>query len=87
MLTARVLRGPVISLAGNGTRTGVDAAGTAAFEMLFEIAQRLEAMALVFADPAFVNLVQRHRIQVMQFLAPLPDGGDQIRLLQQREML
>ena len=57
------------------------------FETFFQIAQRLEAVAFVFADPALADLVDRHRVEVMQFLAPAPDDGDQIRRLQQQEML
>src|SRR5882757_9871474 len=56
------------------------------FETLFQIAQRLKAMAFVFANPALGDLVQRHWIKIMQLLAPAPDDGDQIRRLQQQEM-
>ena len=44
-------------------------------------------MAFVFADPALADLVDRHRIEIMQLLAPAPDRGDQVRRLQQQEML
>ena len=44
-------------------------------------------MAFVFANPALGDLVNRHRIQIMQLLAPAPDDGDQIRRFQQQEML
>jgi hypothetical protein len=56
------------------------------FETFFQIAQRLKTMAFVFADPALGDLVDRHRIEVMQLLAPAPDDSDQIRRLQQQEM-
>ena len=36
------------------------------FETPFQIAQRLEAVAFVFGDPALGDLVQRHRIEEMQ---------------------
>src|SRR5213593_3367839 len=56
------------------------------FETLFQIAQRLKAMAFVFANPALVDLVNRHWIEVMQLLAPTPDGSDEVRLFQNDEM-
>lgn len=31
-----------------------------------------------FPDPAFVDFVQRNRIQVVQFFAALPNNGDKI---------
>lgn len=57
------------------------------FETLFQIAQRLKAMAFVFADPALGDLLDGHWIEVVQLFAPSPDHGDQIRLLQQQQML
>lgn len=57
------------------------------FETLFQIAQRLEAMAFVFANPALVDLVQGHWIEVVQLLAPAPEDGDEFRLFQNDEML
>src|SRR5688572_3601972 len=56
------------------------------FETLFQIAQRLKAMAFVFANPALGDLVQRHRIEVMQLLAPAPDRGDEVRRFQNDEV-
>src|ERR1017187_3011987 len=56
------------------------------FETLFQIAQRLETMAFVFANPALGDLVDRHRIEVMQLLAPAPDHDDQMRRLEQQEV-
>src|SRR5438477_9066449 len=57
------------------------------FETLFQIAQRLKAMAFVFANPALSDLVNRHWIEIMQLLAPAPDDDDEIRRFQQQEML
>src|SRR5437867_10422318 len=56
------------------------------FETLFQIAQRLKAMAFIFANPALGDLVQRHWIEIMQLLAPAPDDGYQVRRFQQQEM-
>ena len=57
------------------------------FEVFLQIAQRLQAIALIFANPAFVNLVQRHWIEIVQFFASTPDAGHQIGPFQHRQML
>ncbi len=57
------------------------------FETPFQIAQRLEAVAFVFGDPALGDLVQRHRIEEMQLLASAPDRGDEVRLFEENQML
>ena len=57
------------------------------FETFFQIAQRVEAMAFVFANPALADLVQRQWIEVMQFLAAVPDGGDEVGRFQQAQVL
>ena len=57
------------------------------FETLFQIAQRLKAMAFIFANPALGDLVNRHWIEVMQLLAPAPDDGDQVRLFEENQVL
>src|SRR5262245_16838701 len=44
-------------------------------------------MALVFADPPFRDLVDRHRIEIVQLLAAAPDGRDEVRALENGEML
>ena len=49
--------------------------------------QRTQALAFVFSNPTLVNLVNRHGIEVVQLLAPTPNGGDEIRLFQQRQVL
>ena len=56
------------------------------FETVFQIAQRLKTMAFVFTNPAFVNLVQRHWIQIMQLLASAPNDRHQVRSFQQNQM-
>lgn len=42
---------------------------------------------MVLADPALVNLMNRNRIQVVQFLAPAPYDNDQIRIFEQEKVL
>ena len=44
-------------------------------------------MAFVFADPAFADLMQRHRIEEMQLLASAPDDDDQVRPLKDDQVL
>ena len=44
-------------------------------------------MAFEFPDPALGDLVDRHRIEVVQLLAAALDGGDQIGLLQNPQVL
>src|SRR5437899_1466355 len=43
-------------------------------------------MAFILANPALVDLVQRHWIEVMQFFASVPHGGDEIRRFEQHQM-
>lgn len=57
------------------------------FETPLQIAQRLEAVAFVFGDPALGDLVQRHRIEEMQLLASAPDRGDEVRPFEEKQML
>lgn len=57
------------------------------FETLFQITQRLKAMAFVFANPTVVDLLQRHWIEEMQFLASAPDRGDEVRLFEENQVL
>ena len=44
-------------------------------------------MALIFADPAIVNFLQRQRIKIVQFLAPAPDRRNEVSSFKKREML
>ena len=47
----------------------------------------MNLLLLELPDPTHVNLIDRHRVQIMQFLAPLFHRDDQIGRLQQNEML
>src|SRR2546425_1236686 len=44
-------------------------------------------MGFVFSNQALGDLVQRHWFEIMQLLAPAPDGGDEVRGFHQQEML
>ena len=44
-------------------------------------------MAFEFPDPALGHVVDRHRVEVVQFLSALLHGGDEIGLLQYPQVL
>jgi hypothetical protein len=56
-------------------------------EILLQFVQGIELGAFIFGNPARVDLVQRHRIEVVQLFATTPDSGDEVRRLQNDEML
>src|SRR5580704_16772043 len=56
-------------------------------QAFLQVAQRPQPMALVFPDPAFRDLVDRHGVEIVQLLAPTFDRGDKVRVLQDCEML
>ncbi len=55
--------------------------------MFLQFVERVQASALVLADPALVDLVKRRGIQVVKFLATAPDRRDQVGRFEQRQML
>src|SRR5262249_42888213 len=57
------------------------------FEVAFEVGERLEAPALVLADPALGDLVDRDGVQEVQLLAAAPQDGDEIRVFQNFQVL
>ena len=57
------------------------------FETSFQIAQRLQAMAFIFANPALGDLVQRHWIEVMELFAPAPHRGHEAGRFQHGNVL
>src|SRR5512132_631499 len=57
------------------------------FEPDLEIAQRMKTLVLEFPDPAVVNLVNGHRVEVVELFAPPPHRGDQIRVFEHAKML
>src|SRR6267142_1917792 len=58
----------------------------ARFEPLLEIAQCAQAPALILFDPTIVDLMKRHRIEIVQLLAPAPDGRHHVGGFEQDEM-
>jgi hypothetical protein len=61
--------------------------GFGVFELLLEIAQGLELRPFVFADPPFVDFVERHGIQKVELFAPVPDHGEEIGGFEDLEVL
>src|SRR5438309_2634155 len=57
------------------------------FQSLLELVERLQSPALVLADPALVDLVEGHGIEVVQLLAAAPDRDHEVGVLEQRQML
>src|SRR5438477_12943122 len=56
-------------------------------QLSFQFAERGELAALEFPDPTFADLMDRHRVEVMQLLAAVPEGRDQVGGLQDRKVL
>ena len=50
-------------------------------------AQRAQARAFEFLDPAFGDVPERDRVEVVQFLPAPADGGDEVGRLQQAQVL
>lgn len=44
--------------------------------------QHAQTVPLESSNPPLVDLMNRYRIQIVQLLAPAPDRGDELRLLQ-----
>ena len=57
------------------------------FQFGFEGAQNAKAIAFEFFDPAFLNLKQRHRVQVMELFPALPNHCNQIGRFQLLQVL
>lgn len=57
------------------------------FQFFLQVVQCVEAVAFELRDPACVNLVQRHRVKVVQFFAALPDNRDQVCFFHQLQVL
>src|SRR5262249_31786645 len=69
------------------TYTNRDSAISLSFQLSFEFGEDAEAALLELADPALGDLVNRHRIEVVELLAAPPDDDHEVCLLQQHEML
>src|SRR5262245_22411172 len=56
-------------------------------QSLPELVERLQASALELLHPAVVDLVDGHGVQEVELLAASPRGADEVRLLEQRQVL
>jgi hypothetical protein len=56
-------------------------------ECLLQVMERLHPVALVLADPALVNLIDRHGIEVMQLFTPPPHRGNEVGPFEHSEVL
>src|SRR4249919_1742954 len=59
----------------------------ALLQLPFQLAERGELAALEFPDPAFADLMDRHRVQIMQLLAAMPERGDEVGLFENSKVL
>src|SRR6188768_615592 len=56
-------------------------------QLSFQLAERCEFPALELLDPTFADLMDRHRVEVVQLLAAVPERGDEIGRFENSEML
>ena len=57
------------------------------FETLFEFGQSPQTVPFVLTDPPIVDLLERHRVEVVELFAPVPDGRHEIGYFKKRKML
>lgn len=55
--------------------------------MFLEVAERLQAVPLVLADPALVDFVDGDGVEVVELFAAVPDGGDEVGVLEEVQVL
>src|SRR5476651_477182 len=60
---------------------------TFSFQLALEGGERAQMAALELPDPALGDRVDRHRIDEMQLLAALAPGSNEVRLLEDPQML
>jgi hypothetical protein len=47
----------------------------------------VQTMSLEFTNPPSIGFLDGYGIQVVEFLSPVPDDGNEVRIFQDREML
>jgi len=57
------------------------------FQPLLEVAQRAKAAALEFFDPAHVDFMQGNGVEVVELFPAVPDDRNEVRILEQLQML
>src|SRR6266403_5645398 len=56
-------------------------------QLPFQFAERGELAALEFLDPPLADLMDRHRVEIVQLLAAMPERGDEVGGLENRKVL
>ncbi len=56
-------------------------------QLPFQFAKRRQLAALEFADPSLADLMDRHRVEVVQLLAAMLEGGDEVGLFENPKVL
>src|SRR6266404_8234406 len=56
-------------------------------QLPFQFAEGGKLAALEFLDPPLADLMDRHRIEIVQLLAAMPEGGDEVGRLENRKVL
>src|SRR5258707_10754218 len=55
-------------------------------QLPFQFAERYELAALEFLDPPLADLMDRHRVEIVQLLAAMPERGDEAGGLENRKV-
>lgn len=55
--------------------------------MLLEVAESLQTVTLVLADPALVDFVNGDGVEEVELFPTVPDGGDEVGVLKEIEVL
>src|ERR1700674_6087446 len=56
-------------------------------QLPFQFAECGELAALEFFDPPLADLMDRHRVEIVQLLAAMPERGDEVGRLENRKVL
>src|SRR6267154_3977616 len=56
-------------------------------QLPFQLAECGKLAALEFLDPPFADLMDRHRVDVVQLLAAMPERGDEVGLFENPKVL
>jgi hypothetical protein len=58
----------------------------ALLQLPLQLAERGQFPALEFLDPPLADLVDRHRVEIVQLLAAVPQRGDEVGLFENDEV-
>src|SRR5258708_22966930 len=56
-------------------------------QLPFQFAERGKLAALKFFDPPLADLMDRHRVEIVQLLAAMPERGDEVGRLENCKVL